>query len=231
MTYEQQWVEFDNTLTQVLQRNLSPENLIVDPSSKESMFAQYGHLAASVEETIERVVPKVKCKKFHGRETSPETQNLRFERIRDFKSGRKIDKTDRAAWNKVLAKASKRDYEAWVQSWVKSIEEADEKGDSRAIYRGVKMLSGATRNASRKQPTMNADGKRIQSSAELAELWQKFLAGKFSPTELEVAERKFSDLPIDTDDLNILTDKEFIDTLFDMKLNKATGPDNVPIEV
>ena len=114
--------------------------------------------------------------------TSPETQNLRFERIRDFKSGRKIDKTDRVAWNKVLAKASKRDYEVWVQIWVKSIEEADAKGDSREIYRGVKMLSGATRNASRKHPTINAEGKRIQNSAELTDLWQKFLVGKFSPT-------------------------------------------------
>ena len=226
---EERWVEFDDTLKKILIRDLQPVHMDVDPCSKASMFDQYGHLAASIEETIDRVVPKTKRQKFLGRASSPTTQALRAERIRDFSSGRKIEKSDRAAWNKVLAKAGKRDYESWVQGWVKTIEQADELGDSRGIYRGVRALAGVTRNSSRKQPTKNANGKMIQSAEELVELWRGFLQGKFAPTELEKAEREFEDIPIKQDELNVLTQEEFIDALFDMKLNKANGPDNVPV--
>ena len=73
------------------------------------------------------------------------TKALYAQRIRDFNSGRKIKKTDRQAWNSVLAKSSKRDYDDWVARWVDRIEEANVQGDPKAISQGVKVLSGKTK--------------------------------------------------------------------------------------
>ena len=40
-------------------------------------------------------------------------------------------------------------YKLWVTSWVQKIEKSDEKGDSKVIYQGAKVLIRTTAQASR----------------------------------------------------------------------------------
>ena len=90
--------------------------------------------------TVEEVVPPRKKFKYNGREVSAETRRLYDLRVRDFASGREIKKSDRDAWNRTLNKAAKKDFDLWVEKRVQDIEQADEKGDSRAVSEGAHML-------------------------------------------------------------------------------------------
>ena len=71
----------------------------------------------------------------------------------------------------------------------------------------------------------------ISGPEELGALWQEFLAGKFSATELEQA-REFVDIgPNQLDEADDLVITEYMDAVSRMKNGKATGPDNIPAEV
>ena len=158
--------------------------------------------------------------------------HLYKQRIRDFNSGRTITKEDRTAWHKVLKQAGLDDYKDWVESWVAKIAAADNQGDTKEIAKGVKVLSGRTRCTKRTQPSINKQGETIVSAEELGDLWQQFLAKKFSTTELEQARAEFPDLGKHrVDEADTLTEKEYLAAVRRMKNTKATGPDGVPAEV
>ena len=53
---------------------------------------------------------------------------------------------------------------------VGEIERADERGDMRAIYQGVRVISGRERSCASKQPALKTDGSRISSPEELSQL-------------------------------------------------------------
>ena len=100
------------------------------------------------------------------------------------------------------------------------------------MHEGVRILSGASRPSSKKQPTVDAAGNTVSGPEELGKLWQKFLQGKFSSTQLEVARDEYAD--IDTNDLNEeddMTISEFMDVVSHMKTEKSAGPDTIPAEV
>ena len=46
----------------------------------------------------------------------------------------------------MLKEAGLDNYKSWVQAWVTKIESADKRGDTKDIYREVKMLAGSTHN-------------------------------------------------------------------------------------
>ena len=73
----------------------------------------------------------------------------------------------------------------------------------------------------------------IQSPEELGALWQRFLQGKFSATELEQARAEYAELcapNLDSEE-DDLTASEFLEALRRLKIGKATGPDGIPAEV
>ena len=162
---------------------------------------------------------------------SAQTKRLYDSRERDFASGREIKKTDREAWNKVLNKATMKDYKQWIQKWVDTMEEADELGNVRAVHEGARALAGKSKGFQATQPTRNKKGDIISSSEELGSLWQEFLAGKFSATELEETRCEYEKLAETNKTKDTLTYKEFEKAVSRMKNNKATGPDGVPEEV
>ena len=96
-------------------------------------------------------------------------------RVRDFASGRKITKSDRNAWNRTLNGAAKKDYLKWVEERIKEIEEADEKGDAKAINRSARVLAGKSKHQPSPQPSKKDKdkGDMIQTSEELEALWQQ----------------------------------------------------------
>ena len=196
-----------------------------------------GFVNKCVRETIEAEVPKKKPMHRNGRTVSQKTKELYVQRARDYSSGRKITKSDRQTWNRLLGKAGHDDYEACVERYryVKRIEEADAKGDTDTaeISRCVKALSGTTRHSNPTQPTQNEKKEMIQSPEELGALWQRFLQRKFSATELEQARAEYAELcapNLDSEE-DDLTASEFLEALRRLKIGKATGPDGIPAEV
>ena len=178
------WQEFYHRLEARLQQ-LSQRVEVDD----DEMGSHYDRMADSIQQTVKEVVPPRKKFKFNGREVSAETKRLYDLRVRDFASGRAITKSDRDAWNRTLNGAAKKDYHKWVENRIKEIEEADEKGDSKAINQGARVMAGKSKHQPSPQSAKKDKGKgdMIQTSEELGELWQQFLAGKFKASELEAA--------------------------------------------
>ena len=90
--------------------------------SEPQMAKQYDHLTESISHTIDTQIPKKKRIKFDGREASAKTKALFDDRIRDYASDRKITKSDRKAWNRVISNSCKQDYHDWLQRWIHKIE-------------------------------------------------------------------------------------------------------------
>ena len=126
------WQEFDRRLEERLRQ--LPQSVEI---SEGAMGAHYDRMTNCVRATVEEVVPPRKKFKYNGREVSAETRRLCDLRVRDFASGREIKKSDRDAWNRTLNKAAKKDFDLWVEKRVQDIEQADEKGDSRAMSEGA----------------------------------------------------------------------------------------------
>ena len=130
------------------------------------MGAHYDRFTQCIRQTIKEVVPSRKKIKFNGRTIAEKTRALYNERIREFNSGRKITSKDRDACNRVLAQAGRDDYADWADK----ITRADEVGDTKIIYKGVKALAGISASYSNKQPAKTLEGKTIDSAEELAEV-------------------------------------------------------------
>lgn len=226
---QEKWSQFDSMLHDQLIANGG--NMEVH-AGEQHLHVHYECLSKSFQNTIQEIVPKRKKLKFDGQAASQATKQLYEARIRDYNSGRNIEKSDRKAWNSVLAKACKTDYHDWLCRWIKRIEDADKNGDSKKVYDGVKALSGTSRRNCFTQPTKTKQGETIDGPDELGDLWTSFLGGKFSATQLEQAREEYADLgenPLaDEDELPVA---DYLSAVGRMKSNKASGPDGVPAEV
>ena len=223
------WEKFDKELEDKLKDG--DQNVEVSISGMEK---HYAHLSDSVVAAAEVAIKKEeKKRKYNGREMSEQTKRLHDLRTRDFNSGRKITKDDRARWNKVINEACMKDYEDWVTEQAKCIEEADQQGDPKAVAYHVNVLTGKTRNIQAKQPTRKdqGEGELITNAEELGELWADFLEGKFAPTELEQSRKAVEGLELPPEDDDVLTFGEFVRAVKKMKKNKAVGPDGIPAEI
>ena len=92
------------------------------------------------------------------------------------------------------------------------------------------MLEGK-RQKSPKNLTADAEGNTYTDAKAVAAAWEKFLSEKFKATEAELQQRpEMTELP-QADSVSNLTVKEIKAALAKMKLGKACGPDDTPIEV
>ena len=113
---------------------------------------EYEKLTKCVRDTIAEVVSERKRLKKNDRVVTQATRDLFDKRAKEY--GKRPPTTERRKrWNKVIRNACTNDYRRWVSNWVETIEKADHKGDTKAIYSGVKALSGTKRSSS-KRPTM-----------------------------------------------------------------------------
>ena len=101
------WAEFDEALRK---RLVAKGGDMAVEVSEPQMAKQYDHLTERISHTIDTQVPKKERIKFDGREASAKTKALFDDRIRDYASGRKITKSDRKAWNRVISNSCKQDY-------------------------------------------------------------------------------------------------------------------------
>ena len=57
-----------------------------------------------------------------------------------------------------------------MSRWVDIMEKANERGDMGEVHRAVRAVGGLKQNFATKQPTVKADGSRIQGPEELSQL-------------------------------------------------------------
>ena len=159
----QSWPEFDTRLRIKLQEQEEPqrkETYEINESGtagsaqalKQDLASKYERLTKCVQETIKEVVPEKQWLKKNGRVVTQATRELFDKRAKEY-SKKQPTPTRRKRWNKIIRDACTNDFRKWVSDWVEVIEKADHKGDAKAIYSGVKALSGAKRTIS-KRPTM-----------------------------------------------------------------------------
>ena len=220
--------QFDRNRTDQVKRS-QPAIQEEEEKAEQCAGKEYQKLAQNIRETIAEIVPKKKNQFKNGRSISEDTKQLYKDRIKEYSKG-KATKEKRNEWNKKIKNAGKNDYRRWVSRWTEEIERANGKGDLKAVYRGVRAVSGAKRCFSATQPTMK-QGQRIKSPEELANAWGEFLEKKFEATDLERARADFEALPICTDEKDEITREEFEYAVNKMKKNKSAGIDGVPAEV
>ena len=162
----QSWTSFDEALRIKLQKRHEPKktdkDLVVKGSNgykketdetdyRAELTTKYSELTECVNETIKELVPEKQWIKKNGRVVSKETKELFTKRVREYQK-KEPTKERRKEWNKKIRIACRNDYRQWVARWAQKIEDADNRGDTREIYRGVKALSGKQFGAS-KRPT------------------------------------------------------------------------------
>ena len=106
------WTDFDVELRKRLVTG--DDNMTVEVTEP-TMTRHLDRMTTAIAQTIDSKVPKKKKVKFDGREASAKTKALFDQRIRDYNTGRKITKSDRKAWNSVIAQSCKQDYHEWLQ--------------------------------------------------------------------------------------------------------------------
>ena len=136
MTENQSWSEFDTALRIKLQQAEEPSRYDNEPE-KTDMANRYANLTSCVYETIQEIVPERKWLKKNGRVVSQDTKALFESRAKEYQK-EKPTAAKRKAWNKKIQIACRNDYRLWVSKWVQKIEQADNRGDMKAIYSGVK---------------------------------------------------------------------------------------------
>ena len=196
----QLWSSFDNNLRIRLQEKYvtrGPEEghngHDKDPVTEiKCVGRRFRRLAECVQGAIEETVPEKKKMMRNGREVSAKTKELYKKRERAF-AKKKPSTNERKEWNKKINRACRDDYRAWVSRWTSAIEEANRRGDTKEVYRGVKAVSGTNNKFVTKQPTMK-NGKQISEPEELANVWNEFLQKKFSPTKLEALRKELEKL-------------------------------------
>ena len=128
----------------------------------------YTRLSRAIKETIDKVVPDKTWNKKNGRIVSDETKALYEKRARQYQK-EKPTKEARKKWRNKIRAAGKKDYRTWVTRCTERIEQADNRGDSKAIYAEVKRLSGLVSRSANTRPTTELQEQGENESEELAE--------------------------------------------------------------
>ena len=119
-----------------------------------------------VQQSINNVVPpKARIKK-NGRIVSTETKTLYEERARQYQKSSPTNK-ERKKWNRKIRSACIKDYRTWITGCTQRIEQADNRGDTRAIYSEVKRLSGTVSRGANTGPTASYQGPHKSGAAEV----------------------------------------------------------------
>ena len=168
----QSWPQFDEALRIKLQQHNEPraqtpnrmevvETVETDEDDSE-LDNVYANLTECVYATIKEVVSEKKWLKKNGRVVSQVAKDLFEKRTKEYK---RVNPTreQRKKWNVRIRNVCRTDYRTWVAKWVETIESADNKGDAKTIYRGVKALGGSaafertnpTEHITRKKKNLN----------------------------------------------------------------------------
>ena len=127
--------------------------------------------------------------------------------------------------NSVISRSCRDDYREYIDSILQDMEAAERVGNAREVTRLTKILTkGKSSNIT---PSKDLSGSPITSSKQLLVSWNEFLAKKFAQPACDVSRDR--EHIVSNDDS--LSDEELDKALFALKSGKATGWDEVPVEL
>jgi exonuclease III len=164
---------------------------------------------------------------------SEETQKLFDQRERGLQSaptGSDEWKAAKRLFRNRIAHACRKDRRVWIEGIATEMQSSADRGDSRAVYEGVRRLSGKGRGP-QKQPTVDGGGKDLRTAEQLAGAWADFAEKKFACTEAEDV-RAWGFLPDAQERVeDVPSDPDLMLCVKALAKRKATGSDEAPIEV
>ena len=191
-----------------------------------STAEMYSHMCSAIHHAVDAVLPTKAKSRGIKRRVSEETKKL-FDQRRKLRG--KGTKMEFKSIQDKIVKNSLKDFVSWVDEWANVISKANGRGDTRKVYKAVKVLA-QKQCTPPVNITTDKNGKLLTSAEEVAAAWESFLADKFAATKAEVEQRSWTPLP-NTKGSDGLTDKQFEAALSKMSNNKACGPDNIPSEI
>ena len=120
------------------------------------------------------------------------TRTKRLIHKRSKMNRRKNSKADYMAINEEIKESRKQDYKDWINQCVSEMEDANAKNNSRKVFSILNKLSKKPKPPPQNLKT-NEQGKPLTSAKEAANVWLRFLKGKFAATDVELNERQAMD--------------------------------------
>ena len=204
------------------------ENIVVAKLNDEprpvSADGQWKRLTGALT-AAQSALPNIRKKNGRRWETSDTTFDLVKKRQENWA---RMSDDGRKAANKEISRSARDDYRNHVESILQDIEEANSRGSTTEVFRLAKSLSTKRRGNTCVQPSADSDGNPITCAEEQQEAWAKFLEKKFAarPDEPEVVLDQDPDEPTPPD----ITLEEVQTCVKNLKSNKSSGPDSIPVE-
>ena len=225
------WSDLNDEIKEKLQAHKTDHP---DSIFEHSPDARLTRMNTCIQSAIQKCVPSKKRLSTTKRATSESTNRLYETRAQKYDhiiaQGGTITKRMRKRWNRKIRDANLRDYNMWLDSMATEMEEADKRGDSKTIFKNVKLVSGLMTAAQTQTPSRDKNDTLILDHNRLAEVWQEFLQGKFQATDAEAERDPYAELGPQLI-ADPLTEQAFVRALKRLKKGKACGPDGIPSEV
>ena len=211
-------MEFSNMVKQKLQEQQYTPDMDAP--------TQYKCMNTAIQHAIDTTVPVVERSGGIKRNMSKETEHL-FQRRTSMKG---CTQGQFDILQDEIRKSTLQDYTTWVEEHYEHMNEANGLGDTRAIYKSVKTLSGKKQKPS-KNLTTDGQGHILSDAKEVAARWYDFLSKKFAATKAETETRQAYEPLGPTQGEEPLSEEEILAALARLKSGKTTGPDGVPVEI
>ena len=193
------------------------------------LHEQIGQMA----EEAAKVLPESKRAERGRGVFSPETDALFREReqaLANLDRGGPRWRAERQLWRNRIVHACRRDRRAWAEGIACEMEAAADRGDSAAVWQGVRRLAHKPW-VEPAQPTKTRDGADLESAEQLASEWRGYACEKFACTEAELL-REWSALGCASGrsgDVPAAADLDMC--LRALRAARAVGPDGLPAEL
>ena len=184
--------------------------------------AAFANLCNVVKKVANAVLPSRKPVPLRKHHVSVQTRELYANRMKNFNQ---LNKEERKDMNRAIFKSCRNDYRAYVNGIIEDIESAERSGNAREITNLTKVLSKSKN--SNIMPSKDLAGSPNTTSEQLLESWNEFLSKKFAAPECD-NNRDREHTVSKEDPLSV---EELDAALFAMKSGKASGWDDVPVEL
>ena len=182
-------------------------------------------ICAAIGHAVDVVIPEAKRTRGVKRKVSEATKRL-YERRTNMQGCTQEQYDD---INRRIKEAGLQDFRKWVEEHSAKMKTANGCGDTRTIYKSVRTLAGKRQKPSTNLTT-DGKGNLLGSAHDVAKRWTEFLRNKFAATQAEACRQGMHTLG-STVGQGQLTREEILEGLGKMSNDKATGPDELSIEI